>query len=927
LSILNLNLNGENIRAYAENLTIFETSDEHTVTKGVSYKRIRQVTQAGLRDIFVLTVDLTDPNIVLGPAESQKEYSLKEPLTALLSDNNAIAGVNGDFFGMAGTRSASFGPVIKNGGLVSVNSAINAGDSEYASFFISKFNNPFITFIKASVSFYNNGVRNIDIHSVNKITDMVRPVIVTRAAMPNTESIDARFDDLYKISVENDKITYISGKGETVSVPENGFLVVMNAKTADDCLFNFSVGDRGIMQTSAWVDLNNMQMAIGGGGRILNEGKLSDEGNVAAGRQPRTALGITKDKKNIILVAVDGRSHSVGATHEEMAEIMLKLGAYDAMHLDGGGSTTMAVQLVGETELRTVNTLSDGAQRRVINGLGVYNNAPFGDIARLVVTAGEKNIVYAKTGTHLDIYGTDEYFRRIPLDRKNVILTANDPNGFFAGDLYFPQSLGEITMTAEYGDFTAQTKLLCRELKELRPNVSKIKAMEGDIVRLSFTGIDQTGEENEISSPMSFNVVPAGAGVVENNFFYPKMNTDGYIECTLGGVSCYIPFQIGGNLSLIEPFEGGRNLSFVSSDGVSGRAAYVNSPISTGNRSAELSYLMPPSDETQAAYLVLGEGIELDGEPMAIRMQVYGDMGGLWLRGRITDANGDFHAIDFAGEINWDGWKTVYAMLPVGTEYPIKFDRIYAACLQTETALEGSLYFGSIEAVYPKDEANILLPASSKFKDPLQVDLSASISERSYDITVLGRTLPYDVKPSNQTQYMNRITDIITKNTKRSLYLGPTELPLDIGVSVYKWNENYAHHFDENVTILQMCASGGSITGANPWQWARFREDIKASTKKNVIIMLDKDPLNLAAPQETQLFCDELAALSEQLKLNIFVVSAEGQQTASQIIQGVRYINLGSLWNEDGSLNGDFRILRFRVSGNEVRFELREPEN
>jgi hypothetical protein len=61
-------------------------------------------------------------------------------------------------------------------------------------------------------------------------------------------------------------------------------------------------------------------------------------------RQPRTMAGITAGGK-LILAIVDGRQPGVseGLTLAEEADFMRGLGAVDAMNLDGGGSTAMAV--------------------------------------------------------------------------------------------------------------------------------------------------------------------------------------------------------------------------------------------------------------------------------------------------------------------------------------------------------------------------------------------------------------------------------------------------------------------------------------------------------------------------------------------------------------------------------------------------------
>ena len=85
-------------------------------------------------------------------------------------------------------------------------------------------------------------------------------------------------------------------------------------------------------------------------------------------RNPRTAVGLSQDGKTVFMVVVDGRTTaSVGMTCTELATLMLGLGAYQAINLDGGGSTTMYLKGTG-----VVNHPSDGTERIVGNHLAVY---------------------------------------------------------------------------------------------------------------------------------------------------------------------------------------------------------------------------------------------------------------------------------------------------------------------------------------------------------------------------------------------------------------------------------------------------------------------------------------------------------------------------------------------------------------------------
>ena len=61
------------------------------------------------------------------------------------------------------------------------------------------------------------------------------------------------------------------------------------------------------------------------------------------GRNPRTAIGYTKDN-DLILITADGREgSSIGLTLVELANLMKSLGCTNAINLDGGGSTVMYV--------------------------------------------------------------------------------------------------------------------------------------------------------------------------------------------------------------------------------------------------------------------------------------------------------------------------------------------------------------------------------------------------------------------------------------------------------------------------------------------------------------------------------------------------------------------------------------------------------
>ena len=124
--------------------------------------------------------------------------------------------------------------------------------------------------------------------------------------------------------------------------------------------------DLGLRAGGRRIRASSWGSIVGGGPRLVRGGRLRvrtvQEGFSAAfaARNPRTLAGVTRGGE-LLLVTVDGRRprHSVGVTLAEAARVMRSLGAHDALNLDGGGSTAMALGS------RLVTRPSDGMERPV----------------------------------------------------------------------------------------------------------------------------------------------------------------------------------------------------------------------------------------------------------------------------------------------------------------------------------------------------------------------------------------------------------------------------------------------------------------------------------------------------------------------------------------------------------------------------------
>ncbi|MEJ7894459.1 MAG: phosphodiester glycosidase family protein [Solirubrobacteraceae bacterium] len=97
--------------------------------------------------------------------------------------------------------------------------------------------------------------------------------------------------------------------------------------------------------------------AVPGDDEGFSSGARQFDSDITQGRYPRAALGITAD--HLLAVACDGRADDeAGLSLDELTEVLLALGARDALNLDGGGSSS----LICGGELRNVSREKHGAE-------------------------------------------------------------------------------------------------------------------------------------------------------------------------------------------------------------------------------------------------------------------------------------------------------------------------------------------------------------------------------------------------------------------------------------------------------------------------------------------------------------------------------------------------------------------------------------
>ncbi len=146
----------------------------------------------------------------------------------------------------------------------------------------------------------------------------------------------------YQIAIKDN--TIIQSSSNPLVIPEGGYVIVAPLRALEPFLKSSKVK----VEIGTQPEWKNVKHIISGGPYLVKDGDVyvdisAQKLNAIGGKNPRSAIGYTKDN-TLIMVAVDGREYqSVGMTLWQLGSFMKSLGCVNAINLDGGGSTVMYV--------------------------------------------------------------------------------------------------------------------------------------------------------------------------------------------------------------------------------------------------------------------------------------------------------------------------------------------------------------------------------------------------------------------------------------------------------------------------------------------------------------------------------------------------------------------------------------------------------
>lgn len=454
-------------------------NEQYPVSSGVVYSQYTYKTSK-TNVINHLSINLNDPftKVDIGLPSA---YNKRETVTAIANrdskDGNRVVGaINAAFFNMS--DGVPLFLIAKNNRIIN-GGAISEGADQYlnvpTAFGIDKNGQGIIDYFDFQITMTTNG-QSYQLTGMDRVRNGNEAIVYT----PNyykgyTDNNQYGFD----IIVEGDTPIGEIYFGDTISgvvkeiapygeskhpIPKNGFILsVQGGSPLSKTLSSLQIGqqiDVNFSIDSKWQDA---QFIVATGPFLVRDGKpyimMSTASSRAREVAPRTVVAVSKDKKTVHFITVDGRqSHSKGMNMKELADYLVSLGVDTAINLDGGGSTTMAMRKYGSNDVVVVNKPSGGSQRAVHAILEAISTAPLGEAKIMKFTRTNVGTMLEGTSSTVSVqYVLDEYYNPLPITPDSISLASQNGTLTISGTTFTTTKAGQDRIYIMYNGKVVQS--------------------------------------------------------------------------------------------------------------------------------------------------------------------------------------------------------------------------------------------------------------------------------------------------------------------------------------------------------------------------------------------------------------------------------------------------------------------------------------
>ncbi|MDD3654039.1 MAG: phosphodiester glycosidase family protein, partial [Desulfotomaculaceae bacterium] len=509
-----------------------------TISEGVTLSSYSLTIGGQPVKMSVLHVDLQNPYVeldILTGVDGTLEKT--QSVGKMAERTGAVAAVNGGFFILG--QGKPLGMIVQDGKMLS--SPINRSDMPVFALDINR--RPLMDFFQFSGQVRAGNGSVFPLFGVNKLrydlvdggmSDTDHLTLYNRHWGQFSRGVVAELPGAIETVIENDTVIQQVYAETPLLIPAGGYVLWGHGEAADFMTANMPVGSQVKVsyQTSpAW---EKIKLATGSNSFLVQHGAVAEFQEELKGKNSRTAVASSDQGRFLYLIAVEKSSRSAGVEQGELAELLVDMGAETALNLDGGGSTTMVAKYLGDTGLSNIVQPKEGWQRLVTDSIGIFNTAPPGRPAGLIISGPD--VLLALTSGNYTVKGYDSHYH--PWQPQSLTWRASG-DGSIDDGIFTAGNGGDVIIEVSSGSVKGTKKVHvigAGEIKELKVDPSTIRVRDGLAVPLSFTIETKDGKLYPVDAGyLTFHTT---TGKVSGSEFIPDEDgSGGVLEVTYQGLT------------------------------------------------------------------------------------------------------------------------------------------------------------------------------------------------------------------------------------------------------------------------------------------------------------------------------------------------------------------------------------------------------
>ncbi|MET8155695.1 phosphodiester glycosidase family protein [Sphaerisporangium sp. NPDC005289] len=696
---------------------------DRTIAPGVVLTTFDTFGRDGWTRAHVLNADLSGPGVDVGLVGGRLTET--RPLSESADARGAVAAVNGDYYEINNTD-AVIGPEVRDGELrkatADARTVATVGEDKVARL-ASALLEGGVTVAGTSHPVANLNSPSLPANAVSVFTDQWGPA--ARTLIGHSGAIT-------ELVVAAGAVTAVADTVTATPVPDGG-LVVVGQGTAAAALAAAKPGDPVTLDVALRTDSPaKLRTALGSGEVLVRDGQAIDfppsTGNDAP--KPRTAIGWSQGGRRLLLVTVDGSANfSAGLSFDETARLLVRLGAREAFMLDGGGSSDLVARTPGDGRVSVVNTPSDGGERSIPSGVGLFTAKGSGRLTGLSVRTPADRVFPGLT-LKLSAAGYDETYAPAGLGRERVAWEAGRLGEVRGGLLRAARpGQGEVSAHAGRAHGRARVRVL-GELAKAGFTVPSLTLESGDSAVAGVRGYDADGFGAPVAvrdltldyDKAVVKVEPRDDGSFTITGLDAPGGTATVVTATVQGKSARLPVVVGLKRASLAEFEPAESWG-VSTAKATATLASVDAAdrpgAPAGNQALALRYDFAGTSGTSAAYAVAKPAaLTLPHGTRRIGVWAYGDGRRHWLRATLRSQGTTNVPFTFAQVVDWTGWKWVEGTLPAGFSEPLTLTNVYVVETSNLAKDAGEIRFDGLTALVGQEVA----PETAIGSDPFVLE-------------------------------------------------------------------------------------------------------------------------------------------------------------------------------------------------------------